>query len=135
MNIYDKDDGFTTFTLTQANAILPQVILRTQETLELLETARRDYEDKKTGNGTAAREEFNQRTSKILEQWSVDIVELGAYPKGYFTVDFKSPVPETLFCWTLGEERVTHTHKTYETFKDRIKIKNEVILGFENSLN
>ncbi len=40
-----------------------------------------------------------------------------------------------LLCWTYGEEEITHVHKIYETFKDRTLIKDEELLGFEESIN
>lgn len=135
MNLYDNDDGFKVFTLAQVNAILPQVIVRTERAVELLEIARKHHESGDAVDSEGTRDDFDKRSGKILEDWSREIALLGAYPKGYFTVDFKSPIPETLFCWTLGEDRIRHTHKTHETFKDRIRIIDELTLGFEDSLN
>lgn len=135
MNLYDKDDGFKIFTLAQANEILPQVIVRTECAVELLEIARRHHESWDAVDYQGAQDDFDKRSGKILEDWSREIALLGAYPKGYFTVDFKSPIPETLFCWTLGEDRIRHTHKIHETFKDRIGIIDESTFGFQDSLN
>jgi hypothetical protein len=59
MNLYDKDDGFKVFTLAEANAILPQVILRTERALELLEIARRHYESQ---DSQSARDDFDRRS-------------------------------------------------------------------------
>lgn len=135
MNLYDKDDGFKRFTLEEANALLPEVITVTERTIQLLEMAKTNFEAEKSIDLKAAQTKFDSETADILDDWSRKIVALGGYPKGYFTVDFKSPIPDTLFCWTMGETMVTHTHKIYESFKDRIPIQDKPKLGFEQSLN
>lgn len=135
MNLYDKDDGFRCFTLKAANAILPEIINITKETVRLLEEAKRNFESEKVIDEVSAQDEFEAESTIILQKWAQDIVALGVYPKGYFTVDFKSPIPDTLFCWTYGEKVISHTHKVYESFKDRIAIQDKGMPGFEESLN
>lgn len=135
MNLYDKDDGFKQFTLTEANEVLPKVVRVTEKTVGLLDAIRKRHGLHEDMNLEEAEEEFRTEAANILEDWSREIAELGAYPKGYFTVDFKSPVPDTLFCWTLGEHTISYTHKTYERFADRIPIRSEPNIGFEESLN
>jgi len=135
MNIYDRDDGFRKFTLAEANAILPEVIRSTERAAKLLQEVKQTFDSQKDASPDAAQAEFDSRCEYILETWSREIMELGAYPKGFFTVDFKSPVPDTLFCWTLGEQSITHTHKVFESFKDRIPIKDISSIGFDDTLN
>lgn len=60
-----------------------------------------------------------KEVEKALSEWSKQIVEMGASPKGYFTVDFQSLDPELLYCWTYGEERIKFTHKVWENFSHR----------------
>lgn len=134
MNLYDRDDGFKTFTIDEANSILPQVISETERTVRLLKTIRDDCESQQIDEAEAQRK-FEEESAHTLEAWSREIANLGAYPKGFFTVDFKSPVPDTLFCWTLGEDRILHTHKTYESFKDRVPIRNDFTAGFDDQMN
>jgi hypothetical protein len=135
MNLYDKDDGFRSFTLAQANALLPEIINITEETVRLLDEVKTNFESEKIIDEVSAQDQFETESAIILQEWAEDIVALGVYPKGYFTVDFKSPIPDTLFCWTYGEKLITHTHKVYESFKDRVPIRDESIPGFEQSLN
>jgi len=135
MNLYDKDDGFQKFSLSEANKILPDVIFATEATLRKLEAVKKKFNLEKNSNANQAEEILTKRTQKILENWSRTIAAFGAYPKGYFTVDFKSHVPDTLLCWTLGEEKIEHTHKIYETFKERIPITSAAHIGFENTTN
>ncbi|NIR50790.1 DUF2203 family protein [candidate division KSB1 bacterium] len=135
MNLYDKDDGFKQFVLDEANALLPDIIAKTEEALEDLQNIQDRFESEKVIDTELHEDEYEGETAVILQKWSRDMVALGVYPKGYFTVDFKSPVPDTLFCWTYGETEITHTHKVFETFRDRRLIKNKDKPGFEQSLN
>ncbi len=135
MNLYDRDDGFRKFTLAEANDTIGEVIAATEETLRKLELLKQEFNADKTQDPKAAEDRLTKETETILRQWSSRIVALGAYPKGYFTVDFKSHIPDTLLCWTLGEDQICHTHKIYETFKHRAPIKTAPNIGFEDSLN
>lgn len=135
MNLYDKDDGFHIFTLEEANLVLPDVINITEIAVSSLEDARMRLKSEEIDDNVMAHQRFEEETSVILEEWAQEIMALGIYPKGYFTVDFKSPIPDTLFCWTFGEEVISHTHKIHENFKDRVPIRNNVPPGFEDSLN
>lgn len=134
MNLYDKDDGFKKFTLEEVNALLPKIITMTERTLQRLRL--NDSKINQTfPNVDLSQTDFDENSKQILDEWGRQISVLGAYPKGYFTIDFKSPIPDTLFCWKYGEQTVTHTHKIYETFKDRISIHRKPLIGFEDMLN
>jgi len=135
VNLYDKDDGFRQFSLAEANEILPDVVSATETTLQKLEKVKKEFDAEKKSGPKRAEKVLTERSQKILENWSRTIVSLGAYPKGYFTVDFKSHVPDTLLCWTLGEDQIGHTHKIYETFRERIAITSASHIGFENTTN
>ena len=135
MNIYDKDDGFRIFSLEEANLVLPDVIKITAIAAESLKDAKMRMKSEEIDDNVRAQRKFEKETSVIFEEWAQEIMALGIYPKGYFTVDFKSPIPDTLFCWTYGEEVISHTHKIFESFKDRSPIRNNVLPGFEDSLN
>jgi hypothetical protein len=135
VNLYDKDDGFRCFTLDEANAMLPDIIVMTEKALQALGDAQNRMEAQEIIDQFSAQDKFESESANILQQWTQQMVALQVYPKGYFTVDFKSPVPDTLFCWTYGEEEITHIHKVYESFNDRIPIKNKTMPGFEQSLN
>lgn len=123
------------FSLKEANGMLPKVIEITEIAVRQLEKVKNTLEVEKLIDKSIAQENFHSESARILEKWASRIVELGIYPKGYFTVDFKSPIPDTLLCWTYGEKRIAHTHKTYESFKDRMPIQDSSHLGFEDSLN
>ena len=135
MNIYDKDDGFRIFSLQEANLVLPDVIKITAIAAESLEDAKIRMKSEEIDDNVLAQRKFEKETSGILKEWAQEITALGIYPKGYFTVDFKSGIPDTLFCWTYGEEVISHTHKIFESFKDRLPIRKNITPGFEDSLN
>jgi len=135
MNLYDRDDGFRIFSLQEANLVLPDVIKITAIAAESLEDAKMRMKSEEIDDNALAQRKFEKETAAILKEWSQEISALGIYPKGFFTVDFKSPIPDTLFCWGYGEEVISHTHKIFETFKDRMPIRNNLLPGFEDLLN
>ena len=135
MNLYDRDDGFRIFSLQEANLLLPDVIKITAIAAESLEAAKMRMKSEEIDDNALAQRKFEKETAAILKEWSQEISALGIYPKGFFTVDFKSPIPDTLFCWGYGEEVISHTHKIFETFKDRMPIRNNLLPGFEDLLN
>lgn len=135
MNHYDRDDGFRIFSLQEANLVLPDVIKITAIAAESLEDAKMRMKSEEIDDNALAQRKFEKETAAILKEWSQEISALGIYPKGFFTVDFKSPIPDTLFCWGYGEEVISHTHKIFETFKDRMPIRNNLLPGFEDLLN
>jgi hypothetical protein len=132
MNLYDHDDGFKTFTIDEANALLSEIIDVTEAAIVELEKLKKDHT---AGQDTYPEEELKVESALILEEWAAKVVQLGAYPKGYFTVDFKTTVPDTLLCWTYGESSIGFTHKVFESFKDRQPIEDLGHLGFEQSMN
>ena len=129
------DDGMPCFTLEQANALLPKVIKLTEQAIENIQEARDRMESEELFNEDDARQSYDVQVGLTLEKWEKHIRSLGAYPKGYFTVDFKSMLPDTLLCWTFGETKVKHTHKTWENFKRRRTIEHPEVYSFSFSLN
>ena len=111
---------FRIFTLEQANRLLPLIEELTQHTRERLDALRAAPAEPQQEPGTVERQ-----TRIILEQWARMILELGAQPKGIFTVDFRSPDPNVLWCWAPEESKVSHRHFTWESFKDRVPIEQD----------
>jgi len=129
------DDGMPRFTLAQANALLPKIISLTEQTVADLHEARDRMESEELFNEEDARQSYEVQVGLTLERWAKNVRRLGAYPKGYFTVDFKSAMTDTLFCWTLGEKEIRHTHKISENFKLRRAIAHPEAYAFSFSLN
>ncbi len=137
MNEYNPvlDDGMPRFTLAQANKLLPKVIGLTEQVIEDLHEARERMESEELFNEDDARQSYEVQVGLTLERWAKNVRALGAYPKGYFTVDFKSVMPDTLFCWTFGEKEIRHAHKIWENFKHRHLIEHPEVYAFSFSLN
>ena len=130
-----KNDDMPFFTLEQANAVLPKVIAKTEQTVEELDDARVRMESEQLFNESDAQQSYDIQVASSLERWSKEIIQLGAYPKGFFTVDFKSFLPDTLLCWTFGEDEISHTHKVWEIFKHRRQIEHPEVYSMALSLN
>ena len=106
------------FTLEEANRVLPIVIDLTENTQTGLRKLRAQLTDPEVSP-----DELEEETRTLLNEWFRLILEIGAQPKGIFTVDFRSPDPNVLWCWSPNEERIEHRHFTWETFKDRVSIE------------
>lgn len=116
-------NDFKTFTLEQANRVLPEIISITEEAIRELEQIREPYESFDTKKSNPALGMTEEDLVKM--KWSERIVQLGAYPKGHFAVDFRTNAPDTYYCWTYGETEVKHEHRIWETFVDRRSIESD----------
>ena len=120
---------YRVFTLEQANRTLPEVADLTRSAQERLEVLRLAYREAGDDKGTDLEEEMYA----ALSEWAQAVLQLGAQPKGIFTVDFFSPDPNVLWCWQPDEENISHRHFTWESFKDRVAL--EVVGVSSLSLN
>jgi len=107
------------FTLVEANSLVRQVADLTAGVVHHLDSIRQRHQLDIERSGSAVPEPVLKEVEKALAEWSQQIMELGAQPKGYFTVDFQSMDPELLYCWTYGEEKIEFTHKVWENFNHR----------------
>ena len=130
-----RPEEFPIFTLEQANLLVPKLIELTSEAIQETEHARARQKTETVVNNAELAENLEAEIAEILERWSQRATQLGVYPKGYFTCDFRSPDPSTYLCWTYGEHEVRHTHKVWETFKDRKPIEDPRLNGISMSLN
>ena len=113
------DNSTKTFTLAEANTLVRFVADLTAGVVQHLDSIRQRYQVDFNNPTAGLPEAILKEVEKALTDWSHRILELGARPKGYFTVDFQSPDPELLYCWTYGEERIEYTHKVWENFNHR----------------
>ncbi len=109
---------FRVFTLDKANGAVPEVARLTSRVQERLDDLRQAYDE---ADPQASRD-LEAETRDLLSSWQGSILAIGAEPKGIFTVDFRSPDPNVLWCWTVNEPEITHRHFTWESFKDRVDI-------------
>jgi len=130
-----KNDDMPFFTLEQANTVLPKIIAITEQTVEDVNDARVRMESERLFQESDAQQSYDIQIALTLERWSKEVIRLGAYPKGFFTVDFKSFLPDTLLCWTFGEDEISHTHKVWEIFKHRRQIEHPEVYSMALSLN
>lgn len=109
---------FRIFTLEEANRLVERVSELTSRTQEELDRLRESYRTGESGGGGDVENEIRG----VLDRWAREILQLGAQPKGIFTVDFRSPDPNVLWCWAPEETEITHRHFTWESFKDRVQL-------------
>ncbi len=107
------------FTLAEANSLVRHVVELTAGVVHHLDAIRQRHRLDVEKPGSAVPESVLKEVESALSEWSQQVTELGAQPKGYFTVDFQSMDPELLYCWTYGEERIEYTHKVWENFTHR----------------
>ncbi len=110
---------YRVFTLDDANAAIPELARLTSRVRERLGEVRRDYDE----SDPEAVRLLQNETRAILSVWQQAVLEMGAEPKGIFTVDFRSPDPNVLWCWTIDEDEISHRHFTWESFKDRASLE------------
>ncbi|HJO05259.1 MAG TPA: DUF2203 family protein [Acidobacteriota bacterium] len=108
---------FRIFSLEEANRALRLVNQVTASTRRRMRELREEQEA-----DPSAAEEVDAETRLVLDEWARVILEIGAQPKGIFTVDFRSPDPNVLWCWAPDEAQISHRHFTWESFKDRVSI-------------
>jgi hypothetical protein len=107
------------FSLAEANELVSRVADLTASVVMQLDSIRQEYNLESEKGIVQMPQSMLKEVEKTLSEWSNQIVEMGAAPKGYFTVDFQSLDPELLYCWTYGEERIKFTHKVWENFSHR----------------
>lgn len=106
---------FKIFTLEEANRTLPAISELTRSTQNRLDQLREEYR-------SGAQQDVEPQIRAVLDEWARAVLEVGAQPKGIFTVDFRSPDPNVLWCWSPDEQEICHRHFTWESFKDRVPL-------------
>jgi hypothetical protein len=107
------------FSLSEANELVPVVADLTADIVRQLDDLRQRYGVDAAKDEPSVPEPVLKEVEDLLRGWSERIAQLGANPKGYFTVDFQSVDPEMLYCWTYGEDKIAYTHKVWENFSHR----------------
>ncbi len=122
------------FSLAEANELVPIVAEFTAEVVESLNQIRRNYriDSDNPASSVSLPESALKDIEQLLREWSERVTELGAYPKGYFTVDFQSVDPELLYCWSFGEDKITFGHKVWENFSHRRQLAANVELSTDH---
>ena len=104
------------FTYEEARALIDEVRERTEAADTRLLELREKQEQMPPHSSRAVK--LNEWINTVINQWAEDILDLGALPKGLWTVDFDSG-EGYFFCWTLNEPNLTHFHMYEEGFVAR----------------
>lgn len=133
-----------TYTLDEANAMLPllRVILRDITTLanELRDRYERVVRLQKTqGLDQAHQEEVQQLLAEFeggqdkMREYEQELEKLGVELKDYYTglVDFRHlrDGKEVYLCWKLGEPDIAHWHELNSGFSGRQKLAEKILNG------
>jgi hypothetical protein len=109
---------YRVFTLAKANRAVLKVAALTSRAQRRIEEVQQTCDN----DDPESTERMRNEMQSILLAWQDAILELGGEPKGVFTVDFRSPDPNVLWCWTVDESEICHRHFTWESFKDRCSL-------------
>ena len=104
------------FSFEEARELIAEVRERTAAADEQLAALRTKVEQVPPHSTRAVK--LNEWINTLINQWAEDIMELGALPKGLWTVDFDSG-DGFFYCWTLDEPDLTHFHLYEEGFVGR----------------
>ena len=104
------------FTFEEAKALIEEVREKTVFANERLVALRAQVESLQAGSKRAGK--LNEWVNTVINQWAQEIMELGALPKGLWTVDFDSG-DGYYYCWALNEPNLSHFHLYEEGFAGR----------------
>ena len=104
------------FTFEEAQALIEEVREKTVFSNERLVALRAQVESLQSGSKRATK--LNEWINTVINQWAQEIMELGALPKGLWTVDFDSG-DGYYYCWSLNEPNLAHFHLYEEGFAGR----------------
>lgn len=104
------------FTFEEAQALIEEVREKTVFSNERLVALRAQVESLQGGSKRATK--LNEWINTVINQWAQEIMELGALPKGLWTVDFDSG-DGYYYCWALNEPNLAYFHLYEEGFAGR----------------
>jgi hypothetical protein len=107
------------FTLDEARALLPRVLLLTADAVQRAESlsARLQAMPDDDPEKEALAAEFRD----VVDRWARELQTLGAEPKGLWLVDFDNGVG--YYCWRYPETGITHYHGYSDGFAGRMTIQ------------
>lgn len=104
------------FTYDEACALIEDIRAKTESANRLMVDCRRQLAMAEDGSEEA--KEIQAGIAALVGEWSNDILETGALPKGLWTVDFDSG-QGFFYCWALGESNLEHYHDYSDGFRGR----------------
>ena len=107
-----------TFTLKDAQLLLPAVRARTAEAVEQARAVAERLD--RLPNGHPDRDRLLVALDRVISDWTSAMQAFGAEVKGLWLVDFDTG--EGYYCWRYPEAAVQHYHGYEEGFAGRMKI-------------
>ncbi len=104
------------FSLEEARARLEEVREKTAFADERLRALR--AQQSRVPPGSSRARKLGEWINTVINEWAEEIMEMGALPKGLWTVDFDSG-EGFYFCWTLDEPDINHFHRYEEGYAGR----------------
>jgi hypothetical protein len=104
------------FDYEQARAMIPQVREITAESNARVQEL--SSEITRAPKGSAHTRKLKEWINIVIHHWAERIEQIGALPKGVWTVDFDSG-EGFFFCWTYDEEELSYFHLYEEGFPGR----------------
>ncbi len=104
------------FTLEEANQILPLLRSITRHAQLKVEELIREYDSLKSRDRDVAAVE--DRINSVIETWQSKVEKLGARTKGLWLIDIPRDA-ETVYCWESGETDIGYYHGIKESFRGR----------------
>ena len=103
---------FSTWTIAEANAIIPVLVQLSDSTQARLDNLGRVW-------GALSFKKYDvvrglAEDDLIRMRWALRVEELGAIPIGFFVVDFPTSDPEIVLCWRHGQTHCTREYKSHE---------------------
>jgi hypothetical protein len=114
-----KPSAAKTFSLVEAQGMLPAVRERTRRAMEEIHALTLSSDDEEP-DGDAA-DAVREGAARILAEWAHDVESPGVEVKGPWLVDIDSG--GGYYCWSWPEESLDYFHGYKEGFAGRIRLQ------------
>ncbi len=110
------------FSYDEAQSLIPDLRRLTDAANERLLAYRKRLDRETADSATAVK--LQEWITALVARWSQDVLDIGALPKGLWTVDFDSG-RGFFYCWALGETELGHFHSYEAGFPGREPLAEE----------
>lgn len=104
------------FSYEEARALIGEIQKKTAFADNRLQALRAKLQSEPDASDKARK--LNEWIQTVIARWSREILEIGAMPKGLWTVDFDSG-EGYYYCWSMGESDLEHFHGYEDGFRGR----------------
>jgi hypothetical protein len=116
----NKRPAAKTFSLGEAQGLLPAVRDRTRRAMEEIHTLTLSG-DEEEPEETETTDTIREGATRILAEWARDVESMGAEVKGPWLVDFDSG--GGYYCWSWPEDSLDYFHGYKEGFAGRVRLQ------------